>query len=109
MNTEVEKICTGCGRSSLNPIAKEYLACCPDNNYVEVKKINNKELTNDELVLVAEKIYKHVNPKTDGFIPSGVYVLVIEKWYPEYQKVETDLDFFDWCLIHKQYKNDEHQ
>lgn len=104
MNTEVEKICTGCGRSSLNLIPKEYLACCPDNNYVEVKNTKPKELTNDDLISVVEKIYKHVNPKTDGFIPSGVYELIMGKWYPEFQKVETDLDFFDWCLIYKQDK-----
>jgi hypothetical protein len=104
MNTEVEKICTGCGRSSLNLIPKEYLACCPDNKYVEVKNTKPKELTNDDLISVVEKIYKHVNPKTDGFIPSGVYELIMEKWYPEFQKVETDLDFFDWCLIYKQDK-----
>ena len=100
MNTEVEKICTGCGRSSLNLIPKEYLACCPDNNYVEVKNTNPKELTNDDLISVVEKIYKHVNPKTDGFRPSGVYELIMGKWYPEFQKVETDLDFFNWCLIY---------
>lgn len=34
MKNETEKICTGCGRSSLNPIEEQYTACCPDNNYV---------------------------------------------------------------------------
>lgn len=43
MKKQVEKICTGCGRSSLKPLGlnvdgEPFLACCPDNNYVEVKK-----------------------------------------------------------------------
>ena len=38
--TQTEKICTGCGRSSLNPIGEQHLACCPDNNYVTMS--NNK-------------------------------------------------------------------
>ena len=38
---QIEKICTGCGRSSLNPISEQYAACCPDNNYVEIS--NNKQ------------------------------------------------------------------
>ena len=39
--TQTEKICTGCGRSSLNPIGEQHLACCPDNNYVTMS--NNKQ------------------------------------------------------------------
>jgi hypothetical protein len=38
-----EKICTGCGHSSLAPLGKnslgeDFLGCCPDSNYVEVKE-----------------------------------------------------------------------
>ena len=39
------KQCTGCGRYDNEPIGlnnngNPYLACCPDNNYVEVKDLN---------------------------------------------------------------------
>jgi hypothetical protein len=40
-NKQTEKICSGCGRSSLNPVSEEYLACCPDNKYIEMS--NNKQ------------------------------------------------------------------
>ena len=29
----VSRICTGCSHSSLIPIPKNYMTCCPDNNY----------------------------------------------------------------------------
>lgn len=50
MNIKKEKICTGCGRSSLTPLGLNhygdpYLACCPDNNYVDVETQNNKKQT----------------------------------------------------------------
>ena len=38
MSSEGEKICTGCGWSSLKPLPEYALACCPDNNYVPVNK-----------------------------------------------------------------------
>lgn len=38
MNSKGEKICTGCGWSSLKPLPKSALACCPDSNYVEKKQ-----------------------------------------------------------------------
>jgi hypothetical protein len=28
------KQCTGCGRFSNEPVGEQYIACCPDNNYV---------------------------------------------------------------------------
>ena len=47
MSNKTEKICTGCGRSSFNPIDKQYAACCPDNNYVIMS--NNKQSSVNKL------------------------------------------------------------
>jgi hypothetical protein len=57
------KICTGCGHFDNKPLGfnskgKQYVACCPDNNYVDVTlselrthlKFVNKEL--DKLILL---------------------------------------------------------
>jgi hypothetical protein len=65
---------------------------------------NNKELSKEELISVADKLYKYVNPETKMDTPSGVYVIVIEKWYPEFQKSESNIEFFDWCILMKQSK-----
>lgn len=28
------KVCTGCGRLNTETLDEQYLACCPDNNYI---------------------------------------------------------------------------
>lgn len=38
MSSKIEKVCTGCGWSSLQPLPESAVACCPDNNYIEVTK-----------------------------------------------------------------------
>ena len=53
---KIEKICTGCGRSSLNPISEQHIACCPDNNYIEMS--NNKQTklyTEEQVIEMIEK------------------------------------------------------
>ena len=61
-----------------------------------------RNLTNQELYKITEDLYKHANPNTRmGEPPSSVYVTVMEKWYPEYQRSTEDIDFFSWCLKYK--------
>ena len=62
---------------------------------------NNKNLTREELISIADKLYKHMNPETKRDTPSMVYEIVVDKWYPEFQKSEILLDFFSWCLMNK--------
>lgn len=57
-----------------------------------------KNLSSTELYEITEKLYRYMNP--DGNMtepPSNVYATVIENWYPQYQKSESKLDFFEWC------------
>jgi hypothetical protein len=65
---------------------------------------NNKNLTREELISVAEKLYKHMNPETKRDTPSMVYEIVIDKWYPEFKHSDSELNFFEWCLLNKQAK-----
>jgi len=51
---EIEKFCTGCGRSSLkplgnNPKGEPYLSCCPDNNYRTIEEIGTGYMTQKEI------------------------------------------------------------
>lgn len=36
-NKDSLKICTGCGKLNIEDIPKNFLACCPDNNYISVQ------------------------------------------------------------------------
>lgn len=62
-----------------------------------------QKLTQNELFSVADKLYKHVSPKSTMCTPNGVYIST-EKWYKEYQKQNTTLKFFEWCIKNKQKK-----
>ncbi len=51
-----EKICKGCGRLNLQPLGlnedgEPYLACCPESNYVEVKKQSSVEWLIAQLII----------------------------------------------------------
>ena len=39
LETDEIKVCLGCGHTSNIPIKKPCIACCPDSNYVPVKKL----------------------------------------------------------------------
>lgn len=56
---KIEKICTGCGRSSLKPVSEQHVACCPDNNYVEMS--NNKQMKLYTEEQVRQSLMKHQN------------------------------------------------
>ena len=58
-------------------------------------------LTQNELLKVSDSLYKIANPSSNMCTPNSVYIIVMEKWYPEYQNSQTDMDFFNWCLLNK--------
>jgi hypothetical protein len=43
------KVCTGCGSLSTKVIDKKYLACCPDNQYIELEDYCKKSIYKPEL------------------------------------------------------------
>lgn len=53
-----------------------------------------------DYIEVAEELYYLKNPTSTMDVPSSVYKTV-EKWYSEWLTAETELEFFDWCLINK--------
>jgi len=60
-----------------------------------------KTETHQELIFIADKLYRDMNPKGTMCTPNSVYITVLEKWYPKYLESQTDLNFYNWC--HKTY------
>ena len=52
---------------------------------------------------IAEKLYYIANPTTKMDVPSYAYELT-QKWHKEWQESDTDLEFFDYCILHKHAK-----
>jgi len=78
---QTEKICTGCGRSNLNPIEEQYAACCPDNNYVNMsnetsetltKFLNDKRMTNNKQQTAVDSIIEFMK-NNQYFIGNDLY------------------------------------
>jgi hypothetical protein len=57
-----------------------------------------KTETHQELISIADKIYRDMNPHGTMCTPNSVYITVLEKWYPKYLISDTDLAFYDWCI-----------
>ena len=63
---------------------------------------NNKQsmklYTEEELISIADKLYREQNPKGTMCTPNSVYITILEKWYPKYIESESDLNFYNWCI-----------
>jgi hypothetical protein len=57
-----------------------------------------KLYTHEELLSIADKLYREQNPTGTMCTPNSVYITVLEKWYPKYLKLNSQLDFYDWCI-----------
>jgi hypothetical protein len=62
-----------------------------------------KEETHQNLISIADKLYREKNPQGTMCTPNSVYITVVEKWYPKYLESQTDLNFYNWC--NKTYGN----
>jgi hypothetical protein len=56
-----------------------------------------KEETHQELISIADKLYRDMNTQGTMCTPNSVYITVLEKWYPKYLESQTDLNFYNWC------------
>jgi len=54
----------------------------------------------EEWMIVADRLYRHVNPESAMCTPNIVYITT-EKWHKEWVKENTNIDFFDWCIENK--------
>lgn len=82
MNIKKEKICTGCGRSSLtplglNPKGDPYLACCPDNNYVDVETQNSKQQTPQEKAI--SLVDKYIQTNGNSFFAKQCALIAVDE------------------------------
>ena len=58
---------------------------------------------NNNLVKVAEKLYREKNPKSTWDVPSFAYELV-EKWRIEWLQSDQDISLYDWIKQNKTLK-----
>jgi hypothetical protein len=86
MSNETEKICTGCGRSSLNPIEEQYAACCTDNNYV-IMKNETKQTAVQLYRLKSLELFKFFLKHNIG---ANQWCLLEEKLYDELKELENE-------------------
>ena len=56
-----------------------------------------KTQTHQELISIADKLYREQNPMGTMCTPNSVYITVLEKWYPKYVESKSELDFYDYC------------
>ena len=56
-----------------------------------------KTQTHQELISIADKLYREQNPTGTMCTPNSVYITVLENWYPKYVESKSKLDFYDYC------------
>ena len=56
-----------------------------------------KTQTRQELISIADKLYREQNPTGTMCTPNSVYITVLENWYPKYVESKSELDFYDYC------------
>ena len=52
-----------------------------------------KTETHQELISIADKLYRDMNPQGTMCTPNSVYITVLEKWYPKFLESQPDLNF----------------
>lgn len=57
----------------------------------------------NDVITVAERLYKEMNPDSTKDTPSFAYETV-EKWNKEYLQSNSDLSLYDWIKLNKNIK-----
>lgn len=57
----------------------------------------------NDIITVAEKLYRERNPNSTMDVPSFAYEIV-EKWNKEYLQSNSDLSLYDWIKLNKTIK-----
>jgi hypothetical protein len=60
-------------------------------------------MNNNNLVQVAEKLYREMNPESKMDVPSFAYEIV-EKWRIEWLQSNQDISLYDWIKQNKTLK-----
>jgi hypothetical protein len=53
-------------------------------------------LSHEQLISIADELYKEQNPNGTMCTPNSVYITVLEKWYPKYLEKLRMIDFKVW-------------
>ena len=60
-------------------------------------------MDNNNLVYVAEKLYREMNPESKMNVPNFAYE-VVEKWRIEWLQSNQDISLYDWIKENKTLK-----
>ena len=54
------------------------------------------KLSQEQLISIADELYREQNPNGTMCTPNSVYITVLEKWYPKYLEEYKAIDFKVW-------------
>lgn len=54
----------------------------------------------NDFILVAERLYREINPESKMNVPSRVYE-IFNEWYKEWISSRSTYTFYQWVLINK--------
>ena len=59
-----------------------------------------EQIGSTDCMKVAEQLYRHANPKGSMDTPNSAYETT-RTWFKEWAMVDTQMEFYDWCIQEK--------
>jgi hypothetical protein len=59
-------------------------------------EVKMSKLSQEQLISIADELYREQNPNGTICTPNSVYITVLEKWYPKYLEKHRAIDFKVW-------------